>query len=105
MSKPSIWETVHANLPKWYGADRIKDTFERMARLASEYYERQGFIILEVRGPYEATEEQRLCLCPPDADRYSVYLRMTREPRTVHVEIPDNIALEVQEKTGLVFAE
>ncbi len=101
----SIWEAVFNNVPDWYSQERVVEAFDKHARTAREYYERQGFTILQAHQPVKTPDALQEIYCSPGATRYVVWLLMTRKPREIHIEIPDAMALEVQEKTRLVLAE
>ncbi len=105
MSKPTIWQRVSVNVPDWYTRDQVADAFDKAGRTGSEYYERQGFAILEATSPMRSPQIEQDLYCSPDATRYTIWLRMGRAPVLQHYDVPDYAALEVQEKTGLILAE
>ena len=86
--------------------NKVKDAGYRGMRAAQEYYEKQGYTLFEIRGPFKATEIEHdiLAIVPPDAARYTYFLRMGKEEHTLHFDIPDEAVPTLEEK-GLVLAE
>lgn len=106
MSKPTIWQRASFNVPDWYSWEAVLDAAKRGARRAGEHYEAQDYTILEIRGPYRASELEHdvLEFVPPDATRYTIWLRMGKVAETLHFDIPD-VAVPELEKVGLTLTE
>lgn len=104
MSKPTIWQRVSVNVPDWYTHEQVADAFGKAGRTGSEYYERQGFAILEATAAVRSSDIEQEIYCSPDATRYTIWLRMGRRPELQHYDIPDSAVAEA-EKVGLILAE
>ncbi|KKL60803.1 hypothetical protein LCGC14_2201680 [marine sediment metagenome] len=104
MRKPSIWEKASFNVPDWYTEEQVMKVYPRCLKKAGAYYEAKGYTVLGVTPPILASETEHEIFTPPDARRYLIFLRVTKEPVTQHFDIPD-AAVPEMEKGGLILAE
>ena len=102
--RPSFWKTGYFDVPITYSEEQVRWIAPKYLRRFGEYLELEGFTVLQMLPPQASGEISQHLFSQPDTKRWTIFARVTRQPQTIHVDIPD-YAVPEMEKVGLTLQE
>lgn len=94
------WEKVVYTVPMDTSEERIQATADKYRNKAGAACEKQGFTVLGIDGPHRDYSLVAKNLVPPDRKRYVMWVKVTRAPAQIKVEVAEKDISEY-EKIGL----
>ena len=103
-SQTFVWEKAAYTVPGHVSEERVQDTAYKYKKKFGNSLEFQGWTVLGFDGPKEDRSVIAQGLTDPDRRRYVLYAKVTRRPRTITVDVPDQ-DVHIYQKAGFKLTE
>lgn len=98
-----VWEKAVFTVPIETSEERVQAAAPRYKKRFGEYLETEGFRIVEFDGPCQDKTVVAAGITEPDRRRYVLWAKVTRRPREVRVDVPDE-DVEIYQRSGFKLA-